>query len=339
MLLLRAFTSTNPVAMPNAASARADALGMQPRVLTMQQEAIHQTQPGAARHSATATIIHVLHGAGRPLNAVSAEEIMPRLHEKGVVLFRGFSAGLSEFIELTSVICEMFLEHISGTLRPQTIGDNTVAKVLVGTNAVSLHAEMNYSPMRPEALWFRCAEPSRAGGETLVADSRQLLAALSDRTRKAFESRRIRYRSCVGPSTWQHITKQPTREQALALIALLPNCHAEAVRDDEIQFDFITEAIRPTSYHEQPGFLNSVANVIEYADQPIRVTFEDGEPIDAEMLADIAHAAVLVEEPISWEPGDVALIDNRRMMHGRRAFDGERRNIDVRFGLLKANLR
>jgi alpha-ketoglutarate-dependent taurine dioxygenase len=305
----------------------------------MQQEAIPQTGPGAARHSPKASIINVFLGAGRPLTAVSSDEIMLRFNEKGVVLFRGFAGGLSEFMELTTIICERFLEHVSGTLRPQTVGDNTVTKVLVGTQAVSLHAEMNYSPMRPDALWFRCAEPARAGGETMVADSRQVLAALPDRTRETFETRRIRYRSCVGPSTWRHITKQQTRDQALALIALLPNCHGEPRGDDELQFDFLTEAIRPTSYHAEPGFLNSIANVIEYADQPIRVTFEDGEPIGPELLADIERAAKLAEEPISWEPGDVALIDNLRVMHGRRAFEGERRNIDVRFGLLKAGLR
>ncbi|MEO1220877.1 MAG: TauD/TfdA family dioxygenase, partial [Pseudomonadota bacterium] len=55
------------------------------------------------------------------------------------------------------------------------------------------------------------------------------------------------------------------------------------------------------------------------------ITFGGGEPISAaEMAPAIAHADELTHD-LEWHAGDVALIDNFTVMHGRRPYEGKRR--------------
>ena len=54
------------------------------------------------------------------------------------------------------------------------------------------------------------------------------------------------------------------------------------------------------------------------------ITFGDGTPMDdegAQLAADLAEELIF---DVPWQPGDVALIDNYVVMHGRRTFQGSR---------------
>ena len=55
------------------------------------------------------------------------------------------------------------------------------------------------------------------------------------------------------------------------------------------------------------------------------VCFGSGEAIDPEDLALTSELAYAASYDINWQRGDVALVDNYTMMHGRRPFTGRRR--------------
>ena len=55
------------------------------------------------------------------------------------------------------------------------------------------------------------------------------------------------------------------------------------------------------------------------------VSFGDGSPIDDADVAAAVELAEAVSVDVPWRAGDVALLDNRAVMHGRRPFEGERR--------------
>jgi hypothetical protein len=200
---------------------------------------------------------------------------------------------------------------------------------------------MFYSPVRPDALWLYCTKPAGRGGETLIADGRDLLARLSASSRKLLETRRLRYRHVMTPELWKYNTKQAEVGQAAMLLNFVPNVTATALEGDNLQMDFETEAIRPTGRSGEPGFINSIANVIEYTERTTtQVTFADGEPLPDALIADILQANAAGQQRILWQPHDVMLIDNSRMLHGRAAFEeGDARTIDVRFGVLAPQYR
>jgi alpha-ketoglutarate-dependent taurine dioxygenase len=54
------------------------------------------------------------------------------------------------------------------------------------------------------------------------------------------------------------------------------------------------------------------------------VTYGDGSPIDDEDLKAATDIAYELTFDLNWQAGDVALIDNARVMHGRRPFQGSR---------------
>ena len=55
------------------------------------------------------------------------------------------------------------------------------------------------------------------------------------------------------------------------------------------------------------------------------VTFGNGEHIDEIILNTISDIAERFTTALEWEPGDVALVDNKRVMHGRNPYSGNKK--------------
>jgi len=82
---------------------------------------------------------------------------------------------------------------------------------------ISLHNELSYGSKWPSYIFFCCAIPALSGGSTSVADSRTILAELSENTRNAFKEKGVEYIRNLhggygsGPS-WQD-TFKPLKNQ------------------------------------------------------------------------------------------------------------------------------
>lgn len=55
------------------------------------------------------------------------------------------------------------------------------------------------------------------------------------------------------------------------------------------------------------------------------ISFGDGTVIDPQAMAKAIELAERLSYDMMWQAGDVALVDNSLVMHGRRPFQGERR--------------
>jgi len=55
------------------------------------------------------------------------------------------------------------------------------------------------------------------------------------------------------------------------------------------------------------------------------LTFGNSKPITAEHMARAIELSEELTRDIAWQAGDVALIDNYKVMHGRHPFAGKRR--------------
>ena len=60
-------------------------------------------------------------------------------------------------------------------------------------------------------------------------------------------------------------------------------------------------------------------------DLPHHACFGDGSPLEEADLNQIRAAMIAEERVFDWQAGDVLLVDNILVMHGRRPFLGERR--------------
>jgi hypothetical protein len=59
--------------------------------------------------------------------------------------------------------------------------------------------------------------------------------------------------------------------------------------------------------------------------KPPPVSFGDGTPIPEALLETVVTLAEALTVPLRWKDGDLALIDNRQVMHGRFPYAGARR--------------
>jgi hypothetical protein len=64
---------------------------------------------------------------------------------------------------------------------------------------LSLHNELSYADVWPSNLFFFCLVPAARGGETSIADSRRILAALDPGLVAKFRRRRLRYIRNLSP--------------------------------------------------------------------------------------------------------------------------------------------
>jgi alpha-ketoglutarate-dependent taurine dioxygenase len=64
-----------------------------------------------------------------------------------------------------------------------------------------------------------------------------------------------------------------------------------------------------------------------------RLTLEDGSAIPPDVIADLKDVTERMTVPIEWQPGQFALIDNTRILHGREAFDDPDRKILARHAM------
>jgi hypothetical protein len=55
------------------------------------------------------------------------------------------------------------------------------------------------------------------------------------------------------------------------------------------------------------------------------IRFGDGSTINSDAMALAIELAEELTVDLVWQRGDVAIVDNFRVMHGRRSFQGERR--------------
>jgi alpha-ketoglutarate-dependent taurine dioxygenase len=75
-------------------------------------------------------------------------------------------------------------------------------------------------------------------------------------------------------------------------------------------------------------FINSLLPAKHIA--PNSVLFDDNSEIPDDLVSELNEIADKITTKISWKKGDILMVDNTRIMHGRRAFSDNQRDIYLR---------
>src|SRR3954451_22802058 len=98
-----------------------------------------------------------------PLLEVPTEDVIRLFRNSGAVLLRGFHLSGDAFERFTERFGTDFL--INGNTTRETVSeDGKTQTVNPGSGLIPPHAEMAYSPFRPDILWFHCVQPAERGG-------------------------------------------------------------------------------------------------------------------------------------------------------------------------------
>lgn len=277
------------------------------------------------------------------LRAQSAA-LMEQLATHGAILFRGCGVtdaqGFDDFVAGFDLPNFPYKESLSNAVR-----HNRTPRVFTANEApqdveIFLHHEMAQTPYFPSHLFFFCEQAALSGGATPVCRSDVLLEKLTQHLPEFVARCRAhgaRY-SLTMPAeadatsgqgrSWRQTLNVDAREAAEARLAVL-EYDWQWLPDDAIRTTTpALPLIRRAPSGNEVFFNQLIAAFCGWQDRRKEgarsVTYGDGAAFDdADMQSAVEIAYELVFD-LPWESGDVALIDNYQVMHGRRPFSGRR---------------
>jgi alpha-ketoglutarate-dependent taurine dioxygenase len=299
----------------------------------------------------------VLEGRSTPLRAIKRDDLIATFKATGVVVLRGFGAKLDDFVWLTENLCHDFSTYRGGGFRwgplnRDAIGNNPTLMTVTGSGQgwpIPLHGEMYYMKQRPTMLWFYCEQAPEQGGQTTVCDGEAALAALSPDTRGWLRQHNIKYVRDLTREEWP-VTFQTDDADELAAICALNELQLTVHDDGSIVTEFVCPPIVCPRGSDREALVNSIVQMYttEWAFEsgwikknmpqlprdrsPMVVRTEDGAKIPSEIFEELKRVLESLTVNVDWETGDILLIDNTRVLHGRRQAGDSKRNILVRMG-------
>jgi alpha-ketoglutarate-dependent taurine dioxygenase len=207
---------------------------------------------------------------------------------------------------------------------------------------ILLHSENSYANTWPLLMFFLCSIPPASGGATPLADCRNLLARLDECIVRRFRERGVCYLRNFSDHlglSWQTSFQSTDRAQVEAY------CHSAGIDVEWTSGDGLrTKAVRPAiARHPVTGeevwfnqallfhasclpavFRNGLGPDARDEDAPTHATYGDGSSIEPETIGALSDAYRAETVRFNWQRGDVLLLDNMRVAHGREAFQGPR---------------
>jgi alpha-ketoglutarate-dependent taurine dioxygenase len=292
----------------------------------------------------------VIRAAGASLSLAdwaqgNREFILANLLGYGGILLRDFIvASAAEFERFLRAVSAQLMEYTySSTPRTNVSGGVYTSTEYPADQSIPLHNEMSYARAWPLKIGFYCVTHAERGGETPIADSRNVLRRITPSLRKQFTEKRVRYIRNYGERfdlPWQQVFRTTSkaevecycREAGIDFEWLGDNglrtrqvCQAVARRPgtgDEVWFN------QAHLFHVSSlakDVRESLLAAFDEHELPRNACYGDGSPISEDALAEIRDAYEQEAILFPWQAGDVLLLDNMLVAHGRRPYAGERR--------------
>ena len=273
------------------------------------------------------------------------ERLLEQLSRHGAILFRGLP--LHSDVDFDSVIQRFglknftYAESLSNAVRRSRTERVFTANEAPASVSIFLHHEMAQTPIYPSKLFFYCEQAAESGGATPLCRSDVLLQEL---TRQAPEfvaacvEKGVRY-SNVMPDiddpesgqgrSWRSTLSTDNRSAAEDKLRKLGYEWQWLEQDSLRVTTAVLPAIRETDNGRQVFFNQLIAAFRGWKDtrnaKEKSIRFGDDSEISTQAMAKAIQIGDELSFDIPWQTGDVALVDNFLVMHGRRPFEGQRR--------------
>jgi alpha-ketoglutarate-dependent taurine dioxygenase len=277
--------------------------------------------------------------------------VTPLLRKHGGILFRNFTVpSLVEYEEIARSLCREVIEYGERS-SPRT---RLAGRIYTSTDhppdqPIRLHNEQSYTLNWPMKILFHCVTPAATGGATPIADCRRIYERLDPVLLEEFSRRQVLYVRNYGEGlglSWQVAfqTSEPSVVEA--------HCRKAGIEWEwRAHCGLHTRQIRPAIRRHpesgEPLWFNhavffhfsslsreaqaSILEVLDRKDAPFDTFYGDGGIIEDATLEAIRQAYDAETVCFAWTKGDILMLDNMLVCHGRAPFTGAR-NIAVAMG-------
>jgi alpha-ketoglutarate-dependent taurine dioxygenase len=261
------------------------------------------------------------------------------------IVFRDFRLSADDLESALDLFLPNRLAYVHGNSPRTKVGQNVYTSTEFPAEfTISMHNELSYSHHWPSRLLFYCEQAPTTGGATPVVDGVLWLNALDREIRTAF-AKGIRYTQNLHGGrglgkSWQDTFETEDRAEVEAFLAKAeaswdwrpdgglrisqrrPSTRRHPVTGDEVWFNQADQWHAAGLGSETAAALYAI---LPEEDLPQSVTFFDGSPIPDEYVIQIRERGLSNAVNVDWRVGDLLLIDNLLVGHGRRPFTGHRR--------------
>jgi hypothetical protein len=275
--------------------------------------------------------------------AAHREAVRAQVAASGAVLLRG--AGVRSARDVADVASALGIRPMTERegFAPRTrYADGTYSSShWPPDEAMCMHHELSYAAEVPGYVVFGCLTAPAEGGRTTVADSQQVLRALPAELVAPFARDGWLLTRMYHEVGLPWMDAFGTRDQAeVSAYCTAAGMAHEWLPDSRLRTRQRLAALIPhprtgvLGWFNQIAFLNELAldpvsrgylrNVYGPSGLPFSTAYGDGSPIPAEVIDVIneSYGHATAGEP--WHPGDVLVVDNLRMAHGREPYKGAR---------------
>lgn len=274
-------------------------------------------------------------------------DIEAAIEADGAVLFRGARLNSREAFERVCRALTPSLRDYVGGGSPRThLGGRVYTSTEYPARAsIPLHCEASYLPEMPKRIWFYCQIASAEGGETPIGDMRGVEQRLDQGFVEKLKRDGVLYVSNLHGGqgfgkSWMQAYESDDRAEVEARLKGQGAAY-EWRADGGLRVEMRQPAMRTHSRTGQEIWSNQMVNWHPahlgadhlarlrnvYGDEhnmPKSAFYGDGSPIAIEHVLEVAAVLEDIEVAFPWRAGDVLLLDNECVAHGRRPFSGER---------------
>lgn len=268
------------------------------------------------------------------------------LIKHGGILLRNFNIhSVSEFNRIVQSLCPELLDYVyRSTPRTKLGGKIYTATEYPADRVIPMHNENAYSKSWPSKIFFFQVIVASEGGETPIADSRNVYQRIDPLIRKKFEEFGVMYTRNYSKGVdlnWREVFQTEEKEEVeryckehdiefewkegILELTTRQTCQATLVHPVTGEPVWFNQAhLFHISSLDEESRLSLIKELGE-ENLPRNASYGNGEPFEAEVLDHIREVYAFEKVKFKWHKRDIMILDNILMAHGRETYKGERK--------------